>query len=428
MFTVLENDVVVGTFTHRVDYLPNLLKSVKECIPNVPFIVQIADLPINRNFEELRRKFKETGKRFWLFLDDDIEFVDPETINKALKTLVNGKYAMVGVYSSFDPAYIPTEEEMPEKEITWMPGYFQLVDSLLVGDIGADLDLPCPNTSIDTSYSIDIKLRGYKIGIAPTYVRHAYKESTWCDLSKVEITNKYLFEKYGKYYFDNCHGLFNIVGGKPEIVYNRLPFFVDLDYIELVSNRTKLINWQQIEHYKDEPNKVKIHLGCGTQHYPGHINADLYVDSADMQFSLSEIPFENNSVDALVSHHALEHTLYRTFNSTLKEWHRVLKIGGTLELGIPDIELCCKAFLLSEEQHKWDWSIYTLYGQQGSTHTLPKYLTDLDPIHLGQVHSGGVSLKRLKYLLENLGFELLELYNYDGFGTPSIFAYARKVR
>jgi len=122
---------------------------------------------------------------------------------------------MVGVYSTFDPQYIINHDDLIEKEVPWMPGYFQMIDSVLVGHIGADMNLPDPNTSIDTSYSIAIKALGYSIGIAPTVVYHTCKKGSWVKQEVIAPTNAYLMKKWGQYYFDNCHGFFNIVGAWP---------------------------------------------------------------------------------------------------------------------------------------------------------------------------------------------------------------------
>jgi len=84
---VLEQDVIMGTFTHREKYLPSLCKSIREHLPHISFMLQVANLPINQNFNALREKFKQSGKRFWLFLDDDIQFLFPDTIKIALETI-----------------------------------------------------------------------------------------------------------------------------------------------------------------------------------------------------------------------------------------------------------------------------------------------------------------------------------------------------
>jgi len=246
----LEKDVVMGTFTHNDEYYPTLMDSVKKYCPNILFILQYTNLPINQNFEELRRKFKETGKRYWLFLDHDIRFMAPDTIQIALKTMIRGHYACVGVYSTYYVDYVPKQEELVERETGWIPGYFQLVDSHKVGHIGADLELPCPNTAIDTSYCVSIRKEGYKIGLAPTYMHHQYKPLNLILLQKIEMVNKYLFAKWGQFYFDTCKYCGILVGPDPGLEVWNLP-------IEKVYEELEKLYQAGI---KDETNSMWYHM------------------------------------------------------------------------------------------------------------------------------------------------------------------------
>ena len=411
MSLVFEQDIIMGTFTHRTTYLPNLLDSVKKFLPQIPFIVQVADLPINANFEELRKKFSITDKRFWLFLDDDIQFLDNEIINIAIKQLITNKWAMIGAYSTFNPNYKLDSEPLECKEISWMPGYFQLIDSEKIGHIQPDLNLPDPNTSIDTSYSVEIQSQGHKIGICSGIVYHTFKKNTWVNKEVIGITNDYLMKKWGQFYFDRCHGLFNIKGDYPknDLSIQEKTIFVDM--AELVKNKYRLLEWQKKQYARQKQEGiVRLHLGCGEVKYPGYINCDID-GNVDKIFDLRKIPYKDNFIDEICSHHALEHIPYIDMKNTLKEWHRVLKFEGVLDLGIPDLELCCKSFCLAEEDKKWQCDIQTLYGNQTNEY---------------QFHKGGLNLRKLKELLENIGFNIQEIYNYDGNNTPSVWVLAQK--
>jgi hypothetical protein len=401
-------DIAFGTFTHRTENLPRLLDSVKKFHPNVPFIVQIADRPILENFEMLRQSFRATNKRFWIFLDDDIEFIQP-VLNQCLISMMKNRWAMVGTYSTYDPDY-DFSDTLIDRESGWMPGYFQMIDSNLIGHVTPDFNLPDKNTSIDTSYSVTIKSLGHKIGIAPVVVYHQYKTNNSAKVDIIETTNQYLLNKWGKFYFDCCSRFEGIVGKIP----------VDL----MVKNRNYLIAKQDIEFGLVEKDKIKLNLGCGDTHYPGYINMDLYGDP-DIKGDMRLLPYENETIDRINAQHILEHIPYAQFIPTLKEWYRVLKVDGILDIGIPDIELCCKNFLSMPESEKWRWGIATIFGAQ----TLPANYAygDAEEPDYGQFHLGGLSLSELRKVLVALGFEIVESFNYDGNGTPSAYCVARKV-
>ncbi len=211
---ILEDDLVMGTFTNTEKYLSDLKESINKFFPKIEFILQLDNKSIKENFELLRKKFIKTHKRFWLFLDHDIKFISPDTIRIALITLIRDRFAMVGCYSTYDPNYIIGSDPLIAKETGWVPGYFQLVDSRRVGHITVDFNLPDDNTAIDTSYSVAIKTEGYKIGIAPTVVYHLYKK-VWMNLDAYEKTNTYVRGKWGQFYFDCTNTFEGIVGGIP---------------------------------------------------------------------------------------------------------------------------------------------------------------------------------------------------------------------
>jgi hypothetical protein len=208
---VLEKDVVMGTFTHRETYLPQLCESIRTYLPHIPFIVQLDNQPINKNFNMLRDKFVDTKYRYWLFLDDDIRFVRSDTVKVALEALIRNHYALMGVYSTFNEKFSCDTGTLTEREMGWVPGYFQLVDSRVVGDVKADMNLPDGNTGIDTSYCVQVKQKGYKIGIAKSYVYHTRK-NVWFNQAVVEPTNNHMQTTYGSQYFEWCSKIDNVIG------------------------------------------------------------------------------------------------------------------------------------------------------------------------------------------------------------------------
>lgn len=203
--TVLEEQTVMGTFTHRCEYLPGLWASVNRHLPQVQFVTQIArDTPINRNMAALRDLFRATGKRFWLFLDDDIHFLSTDIVDRAVAFLLRDGHAAVSAYSTFEPDALSRPYDrtaLQPRTTTWATGYFILVDSWRVGHIEPDLNLPDGNTAVDTSYSVAIRAAGHSIGIVDDYVYHVRKPVV-AKPDIIKCTNEYLLARWGQFYFD----------------------------------------------------------------------------------------------------------------------------------------------------------------------------------------------------------------------------------
>lgn len=102
---------------------------------------------------------------------------------------------------------------------------------------------------------------------------------------------------------------------------------------------------------------MKLNLGCGDHILEGYVNCDLYNKNADLACDIRKLPFEDNSIDEIISLHVIEHFDWIECKSVLKEWHRVLKPNGLLILETPDLLETCKKFCdVSEEER------FNMYG------------------------------------------------------------------
>lgn len=216
--TVFEQQAVIGTFTHRCEYVPALWQSADRYLPGVPFMTRIQHRSIREGMELLRRDFIASGRRYWIFLDDDIQFLAPGIVDRAIRQMIAGGYAAMSVYSMFETEALTTPyapERYPQvvaRETRWATGYFILVDSQRVGHILPDAGLPDGNTSVDTSYSVAMRAEGHKIGLSPNYVYHTLKPGSWVNPAVIAPTNEYLRQKWGQFYFDVAVYDHNIIG------------------------------------------------------------------------------------------------------------------------------------------------------------------------------------------------------------------------
>lgn len=210
----LKNNVVVGVYTNKEKYLRRFVENFNALYPDVELIYNVYDAPISNNMEILRRDFKKTGKRYWLFLDDDILFCSADTIKKALSYLKKPDYALTTTYQITDLhlTYI-NPSNLQFRDILWSAGYFMLVDSHKIGDIEFDRSLPTSRGSLaDIEYCMQINQAGFKIGIIPDYVYHedsGYSEKIGkFDLDKADISevnknvNQFFKSLNTKFFYD----------------------------------------------------------------------------------------------------------------------------------------------------------------------------------------------------------------------------------
>lgn len=184
-----------------------------------------------------------------------------------------------------------------------------------------------------------------------------------------------------------------------------------------LNNKNILLPALSSDRYKKDGQGKKLNLGCGNKPVRGYVNVDVFSgENVDEIFNFDNIPYKANTISAIYSEHSLEHVSLEQTKAVLMEWKRVLKPGGELILKIPDLELCCKRYLEAPKKNNnyfntKKWFKYTIYGIQKSQAGEPDE---------AQNHLAGYSKSEIKELLEEYGFIIQKIENYDGWGTPSI--------
>lgn len=90
----------------------------------------------------------------------------------------------------------------------------------------------------------------------------------------------------------------------------------------------------------------RLNWGCGSWREAGWINSDLQEGvGIDISCDIRDgLPIPDNDLDYIVSIHALPMISYRDLVPVLAELRRVLKAGGVLRLGLPDVERAMAAY------------------------------------------------------------------------------------
>lgn len=139
----------------------------------------------------------------------------------------------------------------------------------------------------------------------------------------------------------------------------------------------------------------KLHLGCGKRDFgPDWI----HIDGGDFPHitskNVTKFKFEDKSVDLIYASHLIAYFDRVEIMDLLKEWHRVLKPGGTLRLATPDFWRMAKMY--SESKIKLDDIKGPLYGrwQMGSKWIYHKTVYDFPTLQKVLFLAGFVNVKR----------------------------------
>jgi len=143
----------------------------------------------------------------------------------------------------------------------------------------------------------------------------------------------------------------------------------------------------------------KLHVGCGTVHLDGYVNIDLrFVNGVtDMIASCDDLPFDNETVDEIVSFHLIEHFDEPEAINIMTHWYNLLKKGGKLIIETPDVIQMAKQMLNAFEKEKRvrPGYIYGCHSKKGRETIL------------NDNHKWGYTQESLRAYLLDVGFEFV---------------------
>lgn len=91
---------------------------------------------------------------------------------------------------------------------------------------------------------------------------------------------------------------------------------------------------------------LMLDIGCGENPRPGHLGIDRKLGSEAFPLAFADgSPIPDNSVDAIVSSHTLEHFSHTQTREVLAHWISKLKPGGYIKIAVPNFEWIAKNYL-----------------------------------------------------------------------------------
>jgi len=110
----------------------------------------------------------------------------------------------------------------------------------------------------------------------------------------------------------------------------------------------------EIQKYLDEQSQrggnVLVQVGSGTNRLRGWLNTNAGVNRGVVWVNIAKpLPFPDQSVDAFLAEHVIEHLPKPVTLRFLNECRRCLKPGGAIRISTPDLGEICSALVLTEK-------------------------------------------------------------------------------
>jgi predicted SAM-dependent methyltransferase len=112
----------------------------------------------------------------------------------------------------------------------------------------------------------------------------------------------------------------------------------------------------------------------------------------DVRCDIRAIPEPDQTFDVVSTRHTLEHFMWEEAPDLVKEWTRILKVGGELRINVPNLAHAAREIIRADEDADYSPGLYPLwqvYGKQTG--------------NFGEVHRNGFTRHSLKRLLEHCG-------------------------
>jgi SAM-dependent methyltransferase len=196
---------------------------------------------------------------------------------------------------------------------------------------------------------------------------------------------------------------------------------------------------------------VRLNLGSGPRAIPGWINIDrspnvlldrfprlkraMYQggmlssghmqtwDRSILRADICELPYPDQSVDAIYTSHTLEHLYLDEVRRVLSEAARVLRVGGILRIALPDAEQIARRFIRDSEagDPRAGWT----YNDALLAHPFaaPKgSLGRLRGLLAGHVHRWQPTPGMVEELMRDAGFSDIVRCEYQSGSLPDLVA------
>jgi len=319
-----------------------------KAFPNLEVVTPGSNLGWERG---LQYGIEHSDSPFLVFQNDDTHIPQSDSFiyHYMLRHFSNADVAAVGPTTTTAAGWHSIYMQSPIRsltEVSYLIFFTVMIRRTHLVEAGG-IDFSCPGGD-DIDLSIRLRKNGKKLFVDPTafLIHHGFKTGErvrggpnvaggWNSKEMTDRTNQWLIQKHGfKTFLDTLRGI--AVTGRPledkegDVVRS----FVEGERIlELGCGAKKTVE-----------NAVGMDLapnGEEIKQVLGHFSvADIVGDVSH------KLPFPPNSYDTIIARHILEHCLDTL--ETLRNWNRVLRLGGRLIVAVPN-ELQVRSIPLNPE-------------------------------------------------------------------------------
>jgi len=155
---------------------------------------------------------------------------------------------------------------------------------------------------------------------------------------------------------------------------------------------------------KSTNKKRKLHLACGPNIVDGWDNLDILNNKGIIRHDLRKpLPYKDGSVDLIFHEHFIEHLTKLEAEAFLRDCYRVLKPGGAMRIGWPDLKRLLNAYMLRSK--KYIQYVEPYLEDHRYPHNWDESFSDL---LFGWEHRYAYTAKHLTKVLESAGFQTVK--------------------
>lgn len=169
---------------------------------------------------------------------------------------------------------------------------------------------------------------------------------------------------------------------------------------------------------------MNLYIGCASPPFhPQHTAVmqrfsgdweyiDKYIEHPHVKnYDALDLPYGEGTIEVIYSSHLLEHLEIHEVPEVFTRWTRLLAPGGQMIINVPDLEWCCRIFLLYLDLERSGRAISGYFNESINYKNEHSLLAAIfgSQSHLGEYHKSGFTLESLSRLAQSAGLTVKKI-------------------